>query len=898
MKNILIVSPTGGYAGIDVCMQTLVYGLDKTKFNPIVVFPINSLLKKEFEEQGIRCYELPLNWWFPISFSGNDILHIFPTLREKVIPLISIIKDNNIDIVLSNTSVGFDGAVASAICNIPHVFFLHAKYEDNIYKDMLNETKEFIYQFMGRVSYKLVCCSKFLQNYLEQYVDNAVCIYNGVDTSKFQYKQRILKPNDILRMVCVGHYNANKQQDFVIEALYYLKKKSPELLNRVSFTMIGPGEPSFLEKLKKMVSEYKLEKNVNFEDFRNDICTYIQNFNLYINSSISENLPVSVLEAMASGMPTLGVPNDGTLQLISEGETGFITKTPEEMADKIIYILKNPKIVESMSSRSRERVEKYFSADKYIKNFENLFNEIDENCKKGKDFAKFFSNIFETFTGKSLSKYKKKKVVVIYPEAAKATYYIAAENPLNYLKELGLVEFESMTPEHITDEKLENADIVYCIRFFDDFTYSILNKCKSHRIPFIWFIDDNYSAITFHNNQVIHKKIDNHIYERMYRDSTAVIVHSGELYHYGRKFTDNIYRLSTYQVINKLLNIEESSHQDIIRIGFMGTLLRDGDFEFVTPAIERIISEYGNRVEFEFIGYYPEVLRNNEHVRVFNFISDYNKFREFLFSREWDIALAPLTDTQFNRSKTNNKYREYSSFGIAGIFSDISTYNSCVKSGENGLIVENTVEKWYIAMKHLIENKHLRNKLANKAFEDIKQNFHIEKFARELIDVFNKYDKGCKDAPVVEKSLYTEHLCKYKKEYIPENLCFSSVIKRSRKYNAYCDSRDISEVGLLFKRLGDVEGDITVSIWKGDYLLRQVKKSICEIDFLGWTYFSFPTIYGVGGKILTIEIALDYKYGGIGVYENRCNRKFIYKVFNKLGKPLKGMDAIFVDFRE
>ncbi|WP_313560210.1 glycosyltransferase family 4 protein [Ruminiclostridium cellobioparum] len=897
MKNILIVSPTGGYAGIDVCIQTLVYGLDKTKFTPIVVFPVNSMLKKQFEEQEIKCYELPLNWWFPISFSSNDIWHVIPTLREKVIPLIHIIKDNNVDIVLSNTSVGFDGAIASAICNVTHIFFLHAKYEDNIYKDMLKETKEFIYQFMGRVSYKLVCCSKLLQSYLEQYVDNSIFIYNGVDTSKFKFMQRILNQNDDLNMVCIGHYNANKQQDFVIEALNCLKKKRPGLLNKVSFTMIGPGESVFLEKLKGMVSEYKLGRNVHFEDFRSDINTYIQNFNLYINSSISENLPVSVIEAMASGMPTLGVPNDGTIQLISEGKTGFITETPEKMADRIIYILENPEIVERMSKLSRERAENYFSATQYVRNFEKLFDEIDEKSKKGEEFAKFVNNIFETFTGRSLSKYQKKKILVIYPDAAKATYYIAAENPLKYLREMDLIDFESITPEYISDQKLKSADIIYCIRFFDDFIYSILNKAKCFGIPFIWFIDDNYSAITFQDNKVIHQESDNYMYERMYRDSSAVIVQSGELYHYGRKFTREIYRLSTYQILNNSLNIKKSDHKNIIRIGFMGTLLRDGDFEFVTPAIERIIREYGNNVEFEFIGYYPEVLKNYPQVKIFNFISDYNEFREFLYSRNWDIALAPLNNTQFNRSKTNNKYREYSSFCITGIFSNIPTYNSCVKNEENGLIVENTIENWYSGIKELVDNKGIREKLAKNAFEDIRKNYNLEKFAKELIEVFNYYTR-CDDGSIEEKDGCINAVNNDRKNYIPEELCFSSVIKRSRKYNTYCDCRDISKIGLLFKKVGIAEGDVTIKIWKGNILLREIKKSISEIDFLGWTYFSFPTVYRVGGKVLTIEVGFEYKCGGVGIYETRRNRNFIYKVFNKIGRPLKGMNVIFLDFRQ
>ena len=118
MKRVLFVSPTGGYAGIDVCLETLVLGLDRTRFEPVVVFPLNAFLKQRFEKEGIRCYELPLNWWFPVEFTGSDLLRVLPTLRSKVDPLVQIIRSERIDVVLSNTTVALDGAIAAGICKV------------------------------------------------------------------------------------------------------------------------------------------------------------------------------------------------------------------------------------------------------------------------------------------------------------------------------------------------------------------------------------------------------------------------------------------------------------------------------------------------------------------------------------------------------------------------------------------------------------------------------------------------------------------------------------------------------------------------------------------------------------------------------------------------------------
>lgn len=896
MKKILIISPTGGYAGIDACLETLVCGMDKTRYTPILVFPKNAMLKPRFEEMGILCYELPINWWFPIGFSGSDLLHVLPTLREKVDPLIHIIKDNSVDIVFTNTSVCYDGAVAAAICDVPHLFFIHAQYVDNIYTGMQQETKEFLYMLMGNLSYKLVCCSKLLYEYISQYSNNVMYIYNGVDIERFKYKKRNLGKKNKLDMVCVGHYNANKQQDFVLNALKALKRMRPDLMSHVTFTMIGPGETNYQEKLKDIVKEYGLENQVVFEGFRNDIHSYLDNFNLYVNSSITENLPVSVIEAMSCGMPVLGTPNDGTIQLIQDGITGYITNTPEVMAKKIINLLEHPEVLEYMSEEGRKRAETLFSSRDYVRNFEKLFDEINASCSKGSSYATYINGFYESVVGTSLLKYPKKRVLVIYPPQAMATYYIAAKNPLDFLMKMDLVEYINVVPQQFKIEDLADVDIIYCLRYYDDFVYGVLKTAKKMNKPFIWFIDDNYSALKFENNQVLHKQFTNELYERMYKDSSAVIVNSGNLYRFGRQFTDKIFRLPTYQVNNDALFLEFEHSNDVVTMGFMGTLMRDGDFECVIPALKKIIKVYGERVRVEFIGYCPESLKGYLQVKNFDFIDDYNEFRNFFASRKWDIGLGPLKDTEFNRSKTNNKYREYSSFRIASIFSKMTAYNFCVKDGFNGLLVENTEEAWYEAIKKLLDDPKLRETIAINAWEDVRKNYSIEKFAKGLMDIFCRNEKmptsaycGASVEQQVERSIH--------RPYDPEMLCFSKAIKKPRKYNVFCELPIVNRIGILFGQEEPSKGNVTIKVYFGKHLLRTVTKSLRELNYTSWNYFYIDSIYGAAGKVLTLEISINALSGTVGVFEDKNKRPFWYKVFNKMGFPLKGMDALMVDFQ-
>ena len=701
-------------------------------------------------------------------------------------------------------------------------------------------------------------------------------------------------------MVCVGHYNPNKQQDFVIDALAQVQEKYPELVKNIFFTMVGPGEKDYCNQLKKMIAKYGLEKQVSMESFRDDIDQYLGQFNLYINSSKTENLPLSVLEAMSSGLPVLGTINDGTTQLIFPGENGFLCKTPEEMAEKMVWLLQHPAQLKRMSLRSREIVESHFSVQQYVQSFERTFDEI---LSQTNDLAKqqtFINGLYESIVGESINKFPLRKILVIYPKAAMPTYVLGVQIPFDVLKEYGVLKYDSIEPHQFKVDMLDDYDAVLCVRFYDDFAYSLLKTVKKLNKPFFWMIDDNYSGLQVENGHVVHEEKANPEYERMYRESSAVFVYSGGLYHFGLQFTDKIVRLSSIQPDNRsLCRKMQTAHENII-IGFMGTLMRDHDFDVVTPAIQRIIQKYGNKVEFEFIGYCPDELKDYPQVFHFEFITDYQKFRKFFASRNWDIALAPLKQTLFNASKTNNKYREYSSFHIAGIYSDIPTYY-CVKDGRNGILSQNTENDWFKSMVRLIDNSDLRNQIADNALDDVLKTFNPINGAKEMMRAICRYSNLPTNYQITafSQSNYSRaqnisyHI---PRAYDPNKICFSGNINKSRKYKVYCDKIQVSFIGLLFGAENPVSGSIRIRIYSGKYLLRTVERGIKELNFSGWNYFRFPTIQGTGCKELTICIEPLYSNGKLGVFEDPDRRTFWYKVFNKLHFPLPGKNTLMVDF--
>jgi hypothetical protein len=138
------------------------------------------------------------------------------------------------------------------------------------------------------------------------------------------------------------------------------------------------------------------------------------------------------------------------------------------------------------------------------------------------------------------------------------------------------------------------------------------------------------------------------------------------------------------------------------------------------------MDEEGPRVEAHFWGPRPPAeLPAARHHAV---VHDYDRFLRRFSAAGFEIGLAPLADDIFHRSKTNTKFREYGACGIAGVYSDVEVYSDCVRHGETGLLVANDGEAWYRALRRLVDDVDLREKIQRQARVEVERHYSQEKF--------------------------------------------------------------------------------------------------------------------------------------------------------------------------
>ena len=162
-----------------------------------------------------------------------------------------------------------------------------------------------------------------------------------------------------------------------------------EQCSDVQFLIAGPysEDRDYFEECQKIVKLLKIEDKVDFLG-KQKLMEIIPRIDVMVLTSISEGLPLVVLEAMAAGIPTVATDVGACRELIfgrtaedkSLGRAGRLTKilSPQETAQSLIGILQNPDVWREMGNAGRKRVEEYYTMELMLQSYRELYRNLTD----------------------------------------------------------------------------------------------------------------------------------------------------------------------------------------------------------------------------------------------------------------------------------------------------------------------------------------------------------------------------------------------------------------------------------------------------------------------------------------------------------------------------------------
>ena len=186
----------------------------------------------------------------------------------------------------------------------------------------------------------------------------------GIDLKKFQSSGKLHKQKrewlcaefgiskDAMILLSVGEVNKNKNHRVVIEALGKLKQ------DNIYYVICGRGP--LQGEYKILVDQLNISKQVIFAGYRTDVADFYKAADVFVFPSFREGLPVSVMEAMASGLPVICSNIRGNTDLIENNVTGLIANnTPEGVAKAISAMQSNENLRASLASAALQKIRQF-----------------------------------------------------------------------------------------------------------------------------------------------------------------------------------------------------------------------------------------------------------------------------------------------------------------------------------------------------------------------------------------------------------------------------------------------------------------------------------------------------------------------------------------------------------
>jgi glycosyltransferase involved in cell wall biosynthesis len=147
-----------------------------------------------------------------------------------------------------------------------------------------------------------------------------------------------------------------------------------------SAELVVIGDGTERADLEKRVRESVHGRHVRFIGARDDARTLLPAFDVYANSSITEGVSVTVLEAMAAGVPVVATRVGGTPEILTDRQDGRIVppRNPQALADAITELAERPELAGQFASRARQRVQTTFSLDRMVRDYVSVYQAAVE----------------------------------------------------------------------------------------------------------------------------------------------------------------------------------------------------------------------------------------------------------------------------------------------------------------------------------------------------------------------------------------------------------------------------------------------------------------------------------------------------------------------------------------
>lgn len=371
-RTILQLIETSGPGGAETVFLGLLRGLDPARWRRIAVLP------------SARA-DVPGSDWLAGQLAKLDVETVFLDERgsfdvRTFRSLMRLARQRRAAVVHGHLfGYAVRGALLSMFTGIPAIGTLHG-FSDVAPGEVHLGLK---FGIINRGLCRAVFVSDPLRrHFLEQYPlkpSLTTVIPNGLDISHFagndgaQFRAEYdIRPDEFV-VGSVGNLNPMKAIDVLLEAARILRDTAA-LPYR--FVIVGDLKGEQGRRLIQMRDDLGLAHMVTFTGFRDDVQHAMAAFDAYALTSRSEGFSISVIEAMAAGVPIVATRCGGPEQILEDGTTGLLVEngSPASVAQGLERLRQSALLGQRLAAQARIAVRERFSMEAHVAAYEDVYN--------------------------------------------------------------------------------------------------------------------------------------------------------------------------------------------------------------------------------------------------------------------------------------------------------------------------------------------------------------------------------------------------------------------------------------------------------------------------------------------------------------------------------------------
>lgn len=374
MKHILVVHQSADLYGSDRVLLALMASLNRNKYYPIVLLPVDGPLIAEMAAAGVECHVLPIARVSRATLSLRGLLRLPVILIRSIRAINRVLNERHVDIVHSNTLAVLSGALWARWYRVPHVWHVH--------EIILTPT-------IVRKVYALLLC---------RFADCVICVSNAVKENLLQDKPALGSKiqvvwNGLARDLCmdvdevrqcrhsmgvrdgdvlvalVGRINRWKGHDELVKAAGILWQQGVCHVRFVIAGSVVPGQEHFLNALQLAISGSPAKQCFILLPFTKNIWLTWDACDIAVIPSIEpEPFGMVALEAMLSSKPVIAANHGGLSEIIVNEETGLLVepRDSQALAAAILRLVQNESERARYGICGKKRAQEIFSLDKQL----------------------------------------------------------------------------------------------------------------------------------------------------------------------------------------------------------------------------------------------------------------------------------------------------------------------------------------------------------------------------------------------------------------------------------------------------------------------------------------------------------------------------------------------------